>query len=124
MKNATTWVLIANGARARIVENTGVGSGLSLVDNLVFAEDTGTASEIMSDKPGRVQDSSGAGRHAMEYASDPVREREKRFAKTLSDVLESGHAMGKFDRLIVVAAPQTLGDLRSQLVSSGTPWAV
>ena len=115
MKGTRTWILIANGARARIVENTGVGKGVSPVDNLVFSENTDGAAGIMADRPGRVHDSRGAGRHAMEYASDPVREREKSFAEMLAEVLENGRALGKFDRLIVVAAPQAMGDLRSFL---------
>lgn len=117
MKGTTTWILIANGAKARIVENTGVGKGIVPVDDLVFRESSESASGIMADRPGRVHDSSGARRHAMEYASDPVREREKHFAEMLTDVLESGRQLRKFDRLIVVAAPQAMGDLRASLGS-------
>ena len=51
----------------------------------------------------------------MEYASDPVREREKGFADMLAGVLESGRALGKFDRLVLVAAPQAMGDLRGSI---------
>ena len=85
------------------------------MDGLVFSQGPEHAADIMADRPGRVHDSQGPGRHAMEYTSDPSREREKKFVKMLCEELQSGWVMGKFDRLILVAAPQALGDLRRAL---------
>ncbi len=115
MKAKTTWVLLANGANARIVENTGVGTGVSAVEGMTFGVDIKKSGDIFADRPGRVFDSGGAGRHSMEHASEPVREREKRFAESLCSVLEKKRVAKKFDRLVVVAAPQTLGDLRNAM---------
>lgn len=113
MKAQTTWFLLANGANGRIVENRGVGKGIAPVENMVFRTDVKHAGDILADRPGRVFDSGGAGRHSMEYGSDPVREIEKQFATTLCTTLAEARAAKKFDRLVVVAAPQTLGDLRA-----------
>lgn len=115
MKAKTTWVLLANGAHARIVENSGVGKGIHAVAEMVFSEDPKQSGDIFADRPGRVFDSGGKGRHSMEYASDPVREHEKQFASTLCAKLTKEHAANKFDRLVVVAAPRTLGDLRAAM---------
>ena len=115
MKPKITWVLLASGARARIVENRGIGKGAAAVDGMVFDADAKKAGDILADRPGRVFDSSGAGRHSMEYASDPTRELEKQFASSLCTVLAKKRAAKKFDRLILVAAPRTLGDLRASM---------
>ena len=39
MKKTVTWVLIADGAQARVLENTGPGKGLRQVEGLDFSID-------------------------------------------------------------------------------------
>jgi len=69
----------------------------------------------MADRRGRGFDSGSSGSHAMAYGSDPVREDERQFARTLTDMLDAELAANAFDRLVLIAPPQTLGDLRSVL---------
>ena len=115
MKAPRTWILIANGARARIVENSGVGKGVTAVPGKAFEQKPNQAGDIMADRPGRTFDSKGSGRHAMEYGSDPVRVREKNFAGMLCEQLQQARAAGEYERLVVVASPQALGDLREAM---------
>jgi len=51
----------------------------------------------------------------MEYRSDPVAVRERRFAGELAALLNDKHAAGRFDRLVIAAAPAALGDIRPAL---------
>ncbi|MGV6871878.1 host attachment protein [Pseudochelatococcus sp. B33] len=119
MKAETTWVLIADGARARIVRDLGASreSGERPGD-LVFEIDHKKLREIMSDKPGRSFSSHGPQRSAMEYSSDPVQAQEEKFAGTLLKELERRHASGEFDRLAIIAEPRLLGVIRRILPST------
>ena len=82
MKSVKTWILIANGSRARIVINEGVGRGVTAVAGKFFNRESQKGGDIMADRPGRTFNSEGTGRHAMEYSSDPVRERERSSTST------------------------------------------
>jgi protein required for attachment to host cells len=113
MKPTKTWVLIADGARARILERDGPGHALQAIERLVFHGDHSATHDLVSDQQGRSFSSHGPGRSAIEPHSDPHRELKATFARALADVLARELAQHAFDRLIVVAAPVTLGDLRA-----------
>ena len=51
----------------------------------------------------------------MEPRTDPQRYAEYAFARDLSDHLEKAANEHRFDRLVLVAAPKALGDLRGLL---------
>lgn len=115
MKPVITWILIADGARARVLEHAGPGKGLSEVNGLEFSQERLQGKDIWADKPGRSFNSVGAGRAAMEPPTDPVDKREADFVGMLADVLDRKNRDGAFDRLIIAAAPQALGDLRKAM---------
>lgn len=112
MKAKTTWILVADGAQAKVFEHTGPGKGLRIIEDLQFEQQPLQAQEIMADRPGRSFASAGSARSAMEYSSDPVAVRERRFVENVAEELEKHLQKGAFDRLIVAAAPTALGDLR------------
>ena len=112
----TTWILIADGARARVLAQE--KDFAALEPALEEEELTGTTAqskEIASDRPGRSFDSGGEGRHAMEPPTDPQRHAKYEFARELAQHLEKAANEHRFDRLVVVAAPKALGDLRALL---------
>jgi protein required for attachment to host cells len=111
MKKIITWVLVADGARAKLYRNEGPGKGLRPAMEQEFTGNNQATRDLVSDKPGRTFDSAGAGRHAKEPPTDPHRKAKEDFARQMAQVV--GGAAGSFDRLIVVAPPQALGDLRS-----------
>ncbi|WP_314085626.1 host attachment protein [Shinella sp. M31] len=113
---ATTWILAADGNQARLLK------GVNLLkdeqqspEQEVFRWEPKKAQDIMADKPGRSHSSVGHGRSAMEYSSDPVREEQQKFTAEIAGLIDGYAAKGAFDRLVVCAAPQTLGDLRNKL---------
>lgn len=109
-----TYVLIADGARARLFR---VDAGSSALKPALGEEFIGVnlaSREIGSDRPGRSFDSAGVGRHAMEPPTDPHRHEERVFAREVAAVLEGVSRRSDFGRLVVVAAPKALGDLRSE----------
>lgn len=118
MKPIRTWILIADGTRARIVCNTGPGKGLQEVSGMEFEGDNSRSGDIMADRPGRTFDSAGSHRHAMEPHSDPQREAKRSFAADMVGKLQDQLQAQAFDRLVLVAAPATLGDIRKSLPKS------
>ncbi len=56
MKQIRTWILIADGARARIVLNTGPGHGIEAMDGRVFRSDNLPTRDIEADRPGQSPD--------------------------------------------------------------------
>ena len=118
MKKTVTWVLIADGAQARVLENTGPGKGLQQVGGLEWSIDPLQAQDIVSDRPGRSFASHGTGRSAMEPKTDPVDHRETEFVKSVAATMDRKLQDGAFDRLIIVAAPIALGDIRKAITAS------
>jgi len=114
MKAKTTWILVANGAQAKVFEHTGPGKGLRIIDELQFEQEPLQAREIMADRPGNSIGSQGARNSGgVEYSSDPVAVRERRFVENVAAELEKHVQKDAFDQLIVAAAPTALGNLRS-----------
>jgi len=114
MRVPKTWVLVADGSRARIVRQIGrAGSRFAPGDEVVLQSEIKPLREIMADAPGRAFPSVGARRSAMEYHSDPVKDAMRDFAATIVTFLEE--RTGEFDQLVVMAAPQMLGFLREAM---------
>lgn len=111
----TLWVLVADGGRARILVNSGVGKGLHPASGEAFGIDNPPTREQGTDRPGRTFDSAGSGRHAMEPRVDWHRFEKVKFSREIAQRLDRAALDGAFDRLILIAPPATLGDLRSAL---------
>ena len=116
MKKTVTYVLVADGARARLYANHGVGKGLQPVSGATHKADLHHHDrEILTDKPGRSFGSVGEGRSALEPQTEWHRFEKHKFAREMAKVLDAAAATKSFDRLILVAPPATLGDLRMEL---------
>lgn len=115
MKPQRTWILIADSGRARILENAGPGSGLKVVPGQSHEHHIPPGHDLVSDSAPRTHESQGPGRHAMTGSEDPRRKEKRHFAGELADVLDQSVQHGAFDRLVLVAPPKVLGDLREAL---------
>jgi protein required for attachment to host cells len=112
MKKTVTWILIADGTQARVVENTGPGKGLATVKGLDWSIPPLQTQDINSDRPGRSFSSVGPGRSAMEPKTDAAQHREAEFVRTVAQAIDTKAREGAYDRLIIAAAPIALGNLR------------
>ena len=117
MKKTITWILVADGSRARILKNDGPGKGLQPAVGEEFHHALPKTSELGSDRPGRSQESASSARHAVENPVDWHRFEKEKFAREMARVLDQANNAGAYDRLILVAPPKTLGDLRGALGS-------
>jgi protein required for attachment to host cells len=121
MKPTTTWILIADGAHARLFVNRGPGRGIEAVEGGVINGDHRPDHELVRDSLGRSFESVGDTRHAITPKTDPHRELKRDFAKHLAEILDQRYAEKAFDRLVIVAPPTALGDLRAALTPQVRP---
>ncbi len=113
VKHKTTWVLVADGARARIFVKD-----LKKLNNAIgqdFVGENLRESELGTSKPGRGYESSNPARHAYQPRTDWHQYQKQLFAKELCDILEKANKNSEFDELIIVSPPKTLGDIRGYL---------
>jgi protein required for attachment to host cells len=113
MKVLRTWVLIADAGRARVLSSA--GEGLREVSEMRFENELPPTHELVDDRQPRSFNSVGAARHAITGGVDPRRKEKQRFMVQIAEAIEKAHAAKTFDRLVVVAPPQALGDLRDAL---------
>lgn len=118
MKPINTWILVADAARARVLLATAPQAPLAQVPGLHLEAEHQKTSDIVSDKAGRTFQSVGSGRSAYEAHEDPHRALKRTFAHHLSDMLAEKANAGAFDRVVLVAPPAFLGDLRATLSES------
>lgn len=110
-----TWVMVADGARARVFVKEGAKKGLTELPDGNFAGSRQSSRELGGDRPGRTFDSAGPGRHAMEPPSDPHKLAETDFVRSLTEWLSEQEKRNAFERLVLIAAPRALGELRRLL---------
>ncbi len=120
MKPLRTWALLADGARARILENNGpahaeLAHDWMPVDGMEFRGDHSSTHDLVTDRQGRSFSSMGSRRSAIEARTDPHREQKTKFAHHLAAILATQLEQGAYHRLIIAASPATLGDLRSAI---------
>ncbi len=108
-----TWLLLADGRRARVLLEARRGATLSELPD--WAMTLSEADRIApQDRPPRAHDRQGPARHAMDRA-DPHEEEEENFLKRLSLRLGEAAATGHFHHLVILAPPRALGLLRAHL---------
>ncbi len=96
MKPVRTWILIADGARARVVMNDGPGHGIKPVKGMKFELDNDNERDTVLD------------------AHD---DEKRHFAEELGQNLSKKLQDKAFDRMIIFASPAMLGELRHSLSS-------
>lgn len=113
---ATIWVLIANASHARFFMNRGCNKGLELIKEMDHPDSRKKGIDLVSDKPGRQQQSFGAdARSAQEPDTQPKTVEAQRFARELAQFLEDARKQNRYERLLLVAPPNFLGLLRDAL---------
>lgn len=117
-KKVITWVLVADGAHARVLANDGPERGLTRSPGYEVSAPHPPAREIVSDREGRNANrmaGGGGGRHALTPKTEPQRHAAQEFARTVARFLDEAAAKKSYQRLVLVAPPRMLGDLRSAL---------
>lgn len=109
-----TWVLIADGEKALFLENKTDGQDPFFEVFREEEQDNPPNREQVANRPGRFND--GPSVHRSAVADTDWHELAKdRFAHDLADILYKQAHKGRFSKLVIVAPPNTLGELRQEL---------
>lgn len=110
-----SWVLVADGRKALIAQNVGQLFEPKLEVRKVMEAEPNPPTHVQgTDRPGRSHSSTGPGRSAVGQ-TDWHDQAETEFAKQVAAALGDLCRDDKVRRLVVVAAPRTLADLRSAM---------
>ncbi|HEY9219231.1 MAG TPA: host attachment protein [Phenylobacterium sp.] len=113
IEDVVTWVVAADGSRARVFEERLRHGPLHEIEHL-------SLHIREEDRPhgGRhgatVHDRSGPGRHSG-FDAPPAEEAERRFLRRVAQQLDQAAQEGAFERLVLMAPPRALGVLRQAL---------
>jgi protein required for attachment to host cells len=115
MNAARTWIVIADGARARIAVNVGPGKGLEPALTHDFSAPRLHTSDLVSDRPGSYPDGASPSSHRVQPRTDRHDYEKSLFVRDVATAVEKGANGRSFDRLVLVAPPAILGKLRTAL---------
>lgn len=119
MKNKS-WVLVANSSQARLFSLETV-SQLKELKDFVHPQSRLHEQDLVGDRPGRTNDSTGFRRHANEARTSQKDQEVEDFAKSIAGYLEKAAQNASFNRLYIAAGPEFLGILRKSLPQAITP---
>ncbi len=114
MKKARLWYVIADGGRARFVARDDDGA-FRTVASFVSTELHARTSDLGLDRPARVKESASPARHAIEPRRDLHTAAKEDFIRIVAEEIEAGHGRGEFDKLVLVAPPRVLTELKKAL---------
>ncbi|MBA4210305.1 MAG: Host attachment protein [Parvibaculum sp.] len=108
------WIVVADGEKCRFLasEKRNADPTPALPD---LETDNPPTREQLTDRPGRTFESVGNRRSAYEPPTDPHRQGKRDFAKKIAGILLDKARERAFDKLVLVAPPTMLGDLRAEL---------
>jgi protein required for attachment to host cells len=114
-KFITTWVLVADSARARIFKWSDSQGPLEELDDLINPVGRLKEGELAAERPGVAFSSKGhQSGHPMQATSLTDAAADE-FARALADALKGGLDQHECERLVIAAPPEFLGLLRSRL---------
>jgi len=105
-------ILVADGRKYLLIRNAGDSSHPDLVVEAHREQELHSNQELGTDQPSSSFASSGGGRRASIAMTDFHQLEEDKFASATADILLKKAHAGEFDKLIVVAPPRTLAELR------------
>jgi protein required for attachment to host cells len=105
------WVVVCDGAKALVLENTGDIKSPNLKTVEVIEHEDRPTHALGTDAPGRAYSPSGTSRSAVEQ-TDWHDQAERGFLVSLAQRLDAAVAAGKVKSMIMVAPPRALGMIR------------
>jgi protein required for attachment to host cells len=111
-----SWVIVCDGAKALFLRNDGDAGLVNLTVVEHQSQPDEATRDLGSDRPGRVHQSHGASRSAMEE-TDWHEQAEAEFLKDVAKKVEKLVESREIEAMILVAPPKALGILRAELAS-------
>lgn len=115
LADLVTWVAVADGEKAVILRNFDIDQKPDLRVLSVREIDNPADHEQSTDRPGRMNDGRAGGARKSAFEETDFHQLAKaQFAKDFAVRLNKAAHSGAFDRLVVIAPPPTLGELRAE----------
>jgi len=111
---SNTMVIVTDSVRARCFEAGTKPAAWNEVACLVNPDGRALGRDAPTERLPRTNESAGPARHAIEPHTTLSGKSIDAFARTIGDTLESERRAGRFERLVLVAAPHLLGVLRAR----------
>ena len=108
-------IVVADSTRARIFTAESARSGLNEIETLANPEGRMHEQDMVSDIPGKDAGKGGAGNHAFQEKVEPKQQKIIEFAKRIAEYLDDVRKENKLGKLLLIAAPEFLGELRNHL---------
>jgi protein required for attachment to host cells len=108
------WLVIADGEKALFLRNDGDEIDPNLTVFREIEQDNPSTRDQGAGRPGRLNDSGGSHRSAVEE-TDWHRVGKERFARDIAERLHTHAQAGRYSQLVLVAAPMVLGEIRKEL---------
>ena len=106
-----TWVVVCDGRKAIVLENIGDEKYPDLRTKSAIEAEAPPTSELGTDRPGRVHQSVGPSRSAVEQTDWHDRDEEE-FLRALASRLDKAAQAKEVTHLVIVAPPRALGMIR------------
>ena len=107
-KNKTMWIVVADGARARIFKKN--GQGWVSATGIDYASENLKDKDMITDRAGRFANNSP---HSYEPSVDHHQRGKSLFIKGVCDILNDSES--QYDELVIVSPPRVIGDLREHM---------
>lgn len=111
----TVWIVVANRAVARLFKADQPTGPLQELDAFIHPEGRLQEHDLVSDRAGHGFERFGQGGYAEDQDTSVVAHETANFALELGRFLQKARAAGRFDALVLIAAPAFLGAMRERL---------
>ncbi len=105
------WVVVCDGAKALVLQNTGDAKFPNLKMREVYEQKDLPTHLLGADRPGRTHSSAGSGSSAVTQ-TDWHNQAEQAFLTQLAEKLDAAVTAGKMKSIILAASPRALGMIR------------
>jgi protein required for attachment to host cells len=117
MRKIVTWIVVADHQHARFFQNDGPDRGIRPIADLSLDTRLARSHDLLSDREGRGVSSRDGRRYGIPLQSDPHRQEGLVFIGQVAEVVAKGLSDRAYDRLVLIAPPRALGELRKALAA-------
>lgn len=108
-------IVVADSTRARIFTVDSARSPLNEIETMAHPEGRIHEQNMVSDLPGKDSGKGGGGDHAYQEKIEPRKQEMIEFAKRIANYLDRKRKANQLKKLVIIAAPAFLGELRTHL---------
>ena len=110
-----SWVVVADGEKALFLRNEGDATYPNLEVFREFHDENPPTHEQGTDRPGRLSDGAFGDHKSAVQETDWHRVEKERFAREIAERLYRAAHRGDYERLVIVAPPMVMGEMRKEL---------